>query len=536
MDKYVFISYAHKDKKEVLKALKALESCGVNYWYDKGIKAGEDWALNVGSKLTEAKAVILFLSKAAVKSKNVLREIEFAKKNNISIITVQLYRFKLPKTIEKMLTVNQFIILNLFKTYKSFANSLCEALKKYDVVGLEKTDYIDEKIHISGHRIFGKLLFAIVILAIAVIAGFKLFVLDIPTVLGMETNPAELDVKAAGFNCAIANGYSDEEEYGFIFDQNKTGLGFKNSTVVISQSLGPEVDLVTVPELVGYHISEGVAKLVEVGMKTFVIEPVKSDEYEIAYITEQSIAANYKVSSHSKIQLKVSSAADTIIEILGQKIKLNDKKIEIQITDKNELIVTPLSVYGISANYTETDSLNENGSINATTQFLISIKREDTDYYGKYRGRFVMQTNLVGDDSLGWKILKKVFGNSEGVSVQVKSESFNCKAEEYNDAKYKEFVEDVTGSSLNAIEYTKPVIMILGKNIVLTDMSSLAKNLDWLYSLTSKFVFAIPKLEGDVLDQPYSIIVQENGKVYIALYGREGDQKVMKFHGDIKYE
>ena len=534
MDNYVFISYAHKDKKIVSRALEAMDSCGISYWYDKGIEAGSDWALNVGSKLSNAKAVVLFLSKAASKSKNVLREIEFARKNNIPIIPVQLYPFKLPKNLEKSLSVNQFTLLNSFKTYKEFAKSLCIGLKQYDVIGPENANYQDKKVHISGKRRVASAILFLLILIILAITAWKAFVLDIPTVIGMETPPAELHVNESGFDCAVTNGYSDDEDYGFIFDQNKRGSGLKNSTVVITQSLGPEVDLITVPNVVGHHVSEGVSMLVSAGMKTFVIDPISTNEYDIAYIAGQSIAANYKVSSHNKMQLQVSSAEDTIIEILGQKIQLKNKKLEVQITDKNEVVVTPLMVFGISANYTETDPLTE--TINAKTHFLISVKREDTDYYGKYRGRFVMETRLTGDDSLGWKILQRTLGDKSGIFVQVKSESFSCESEKYDDVKYKHFVEEVTGSSLNAISYVDPIMMILGKDIVLTNMSPLAKNLDWLYSLTTKFVFSIPKLDGDTLLQPYSIIVQRNGKVYVALYGRDGEQRAMEFHGDIKYE
>ena len=536
MDNYVFISYAHKDKKEVLNSLEALASNGVQYWYDQGIEAGADWASKISTKLENAEAMVLFLSKAAIKSKNVQREIEYASKNSIPILTVQLYPFKLPKNLAKSLTVNQFTVLNSFKTYKEFANTFCEGLKKYEVFGPVKTDYEDKKIKIKTHKIFGRIILIIIFLIIALIAAKKLFVLDIPTVIGMETNPAELRVDEAGFDCAVANDYSDEEDFGFIFNQNKTGPGIKNSTVVISQSLGPAVDLVTVPELVGFHISEAVAKLVGVGMKTFVIEPIETKDYEIAYVAGQSIAPNFKVSSHNKIQLQVSSDPGTIIEIMGQKIQLN-KKLEIKITESNEVITTPLMVFGITADYTETDPLNDEKTINASSHFLISLKREDTDYYGKYRGRFVMTTRLSGDDSFAWKLLSKTLGDKNGnISIQVKSEAFNCKAEKYDDVKYQQFVQEVTGSSANALKYVDPIMMILGKEIVLTDMSPLAKNMEWLYSLTSKVVFSIPKLEGDVLLQPYSIVVQKNGKVYIGLYGRDGEKKAMEFHGDIKYE
>ena len=278
MDKYVFISYAHKDKKEVFNSIKALSSCGVNIWYDSGIEAGDDWADKIATKLENASAVILFLSKNSAKSRNVLREIEFANAHYIPIITVQLYKFKLPGHIEKLLTVNQFTMLNSFRTYKTFANSLCPILEKYDVISMNQSEYKDKKIHINGHRSLVRILLAILIFIIAIIIAFKIFVSNIPTVIGMATNPAELRVDDAGFDCAVANGYSDEEEYGFIYEQNKSGNGIKNSTVVISQSLGPESDLITIPDVVGFHVSEGVSKLVAAGMKTFVIDPIETKE------------------------------------------------------------------------------------------------------------------------------------------------------------------------------------------------------------------------------------------------------------------
>ncbi|MDO5440955.1 MAG: TIR domain-containing protein [Bacillota bacterium] len=537
MDKYVFISYAHKDKKAVLDSTKALSSCGINLWFDSGIKTGDDWAETIATKLENASLVIVFLSKASSKSKNVLREIEYANAHKIPVLTVQLYKFKLPEKIAKLLTVNQFTMLGSFKTYKSFAENLCPTLEKYGVVGSEKTAYKDKKIPHLGHKLGKTILSIILVLIILAILIIKFLIADVPTVLGMETNPAEVSVVKSGFECAVANGYSDEEEYGYIFDQSKVGAGIKNSTVVISQSLGPEVDLVDVPSVVGFHISEGVAKLVDVGMTTFIIEPIETNEYDIAYIASQSISPNFKVSSHSKIALGVSSDADTIIEFYGQKIKLTDKKLEVQILDNKEVKITPLMVYGISADYTETDPLNEAGTVNSTSRFLINIKREDTNYYGKYRGRFVMDISLTGDDSLAWKILRKTSGDKNGkINLQVKSESFACTAEEYSDSKYKQFVEEVTGSQLNAVTFTEPIMMVLGKEIVLTDMSPLAKNLDWLYSVTSRFVFSIPELKNDVLIQPYSIIVQRNGKAYVVFYSRDGEQKTMKFHGDLIHE
>ena len=42
-EKYVFISYSHKDKAFVYPLLTSLYDAGLNFWYDRELNAGEDW-------------------------------------------------------------------------------------------------------------------------------------------------------------------------------------------------------------------------------------------------------------------------------------------------------------------------------------------------------------------------------------------------------------------------------------------------------------------------------------------------------------
>ena len=42
-EKYVFISYSHKDKEFVYPLLSSLYDAGLNYWYDRELKYGDDW-------------------------------------------------------------------------------------------------------------------------------------------------------------------------------------------------------------------------------------------------------------------------------------------------------------------------------------------------------------------------------------------------------------------------------------------------------------------------------------------------------------
>lgn len=42
-DNYYFISYSHKDYKTVYSDIYALQSEGLNLWYDRAMPAGENW-------------------------------------------------------------------------------------------------------------------------------------------------------------------------------------------------------------------------------------------------------------------------------------------------------------------------------------------------------------------------------------------------------------------------------------------------------------------------------------------------------------
>ena len=44
---YLFVSYSHKDYKEVYADLAHLYTRGVRFWYDKGLTVGRDWEIEV---------------------------------------------------------------------------------------------------------------------------------------------------------------------------------------------------------------------------------------------------------------------------------------------------------------------------------------------------------------------------------------------------------------------------------------------------------------------------------------------------------
>ena len=70
-EKYVFVSYSHKDKRIVEEKLHVLQRNGFRLWYDSGIKGGDNWRKVLREKIKFSKNVIVFTSTNAVKSEDV---------------------------------------------------------------------------------------------------------------------------------------------------------------------------------------------------------------------------------------------------------------------------------------------------------------------------------------------------------------------------------------------------------------------------------------------------------------------------------
>ena len=87
---YYFVSYSHKDYKEVYKDIFALQQEGLSIWYDQGIAAGENWKDTALKYITpfDCKGVLFYISENALKSDSIKEEVEFAKNTNKPFIVV----------------------------------------------------------------------------------------------------------------------------------------------------------------------------------------------------------------------------------------------------------------------------------------------------------------------------------------------------------------------------------------------------------------------------------------------------------------
>lgn len=87
---YVFVSYSHKDYKEVFADLWLLSEQRIPFWYDHSIQAGDDWSNNAEEHLSSyyCKGVVFYLSKNSLSSKSVIEELRFAHKRGKSFFSI----------------------------------------------------------------------------------------------------------------------------------------------------------------------------------------------------------------------------------------------------------------------------------------------------------------------------------------------------------------------------------------------------------------------------------------------------------------
>jgi hypothetical protein len=112
-EKYIFVSYAHKDSEIVFPALEKLNNNGIRLWYDEGLQAGEDWFDFMKDKITQSAGFLVFLSEKSVASPHANEEIEFAHNIKKKVVGVQIGEFKLSANLEAIFSNNPVINLQL---------------------------------------------------------------------------------------------------------------------------------------------------------------------------------------------------------------------------------------------------------------------------------------------------------------------------------------------------------------------------------------------------------------------------------------
>ena len=87
---YIFVSYSHEDVPRVREIMKRIDREKFRYWYDDTMEVGEDFRIELQTRIERCSAFLLFVSDKSMQSKYCGMEIIVAYKNNKRIFPVYL--------------------------------------------------------------------------------------------------------------------------------------------------------------------------------------------------------------------------------------------------------------------------------------------------------------------------------------------------------------------------------------------------------------------------------------------------------------
>ena len=123
-ENYIFISYAHKNSKEVLEIMRRMTAAGYRIWYDDGIAPGSEWPEYIADHLNRASVVLAFVSPESIASSNCRREVTYALSKQKPFLGVILTPTKMSPGMEMQLSAQQCILRYNCKNDQDFYQKL----------------------------------------------------------------------------------------------------------------------------------------------------------------------------------------------------------------------------------------------------------------------------------------------------------------------------------------------------------------------------------------------------------------------------
>lgn len=126
-EKFIYISYCHRDKKYVFPIMEQMVRDGFRIWFDEGIDTGAEWPEISASHLNRSSACIAFLSETSLSSCYCRREINFAILKKKAVTAVMLEPVRLSLGMEMQLSAVQAIFKYTLEREQDFFSRLYEA-------------------------------------------------------------------------------------------------------------------------------------------------------------------------------------------------------------------------------------------------------------------------------------------------------------------------------------------------------------------------------------------------------------------------
>ncbi len=153
-EKYIFVSYCHRDRAQVFPIVEQLVKDGYRVWYDEGIDPGSEWPEIIAKHLNGCAICLAFITTNSLNSHNCRREINFALLKKKYFISVVLEPVQMSLGMEMQLSSSQSIFKYNLSSDREFFSKLYEAkeLEKskgdpnYSIEVSTPADYMNEAI------------------------------------------------------------------------------------------------------------------------------------------------------------------------------------------------------------------------------------------------------------------------------------------------------------------------------------------------------------------------------------------------------
>ena len=128
-EKYIFVSYAHKDSEKVIPILNKMMERGFRVWYDVAIRLGSEWPAYIQDHLINCSVFLAFISPNSVDSENCRDEIGLAKKHKKETLVIYLEKTELKYGLDLSLSTIQSAYYDKYQFIDDFVESMINEQK-----------------------------------------------------------------------------------------------------------------------------------------------------------------------------------------------------------------------------------------------------------------------------------------------------------------------------------------------------------------------------------------------------------------------
>ena len=125
-EKYIFVSYAHKDSDMVYPIIESLKRAHFRVWHDERLQQGENYHEDIAEHIADSTTVLIFLSEASANSPYCKREIEYAVSCQKKLAVVYLEEnIPLSRGTQLLLNSIQSLSYSAYSDRNAFQEALC---------------------------------------------------------------------------------------------------------------------------------------------------------------------------------------------------------------------------------------------------------------------------------------------------------------------------------------------------------------------------------------------------------------------------